>query len=233
MGAAVDFLATRPLAANGPGSWVWWDWVARHRDDIWSRGAEHVVLTLVAVAVGTVLAVPAAIVASRVRSLTSPLLIVSGVIYTIPSLALFAMLVPWTGLSRTTALIALTGYTLLILARNALTGLADVPDDVKEAAHGMGYSWSRQLFRIELPLAVPAIIAGIRIATVTTIGLVTVSALIGQGGFGQLILDGFDRDFRTPIVVGCALSVALAVIADGALLVVQRVLTPWARVART
>src|SRR5688572_26039394 len=176
------------LAANGAGSWVWWDWVARHGDDIRDRGVEHVVLTAVAVLAGAALAVPAAIVASRVRSLTSPLLIVAGVIYTIPSLALFAMLVPWTGLTRTTALIALTGYTLLILARNALTGLADVPTEVREAAHGMGYSPARQLFRIELPLAVPAIVAGIRIATVTTIGLVTVSALIGQGGFGQLIL---------------------------------------------
>ena len=217
------------LAANGPTSWIWWDWVARHGDEVWLRTKEHVLLTVVAVAAGTLLAIPAAIVASRVRALVGPLLGVAGVVYTIPSLALFALLVPWTGLTRTTALIALTSYTLLILARNALTGLQEVPDDVKDAAHGMGFSWRWQLVRIELPLAVPAILAGVRIATVTTIGLVTVAALIGQGGFGQLILDGYDRDFRTPVVLGSALSIALAIVADVSLLVVQRLVTPWAR----
>jgi osmoprotectant transport system permease protein len=217
------------LAANGPGSWIWWDWVGRHGEEIWLRTREHMFLTVVAVGIGTMIALPAAIVASRVHRLAAPLLLTTGVIYTIPSLALFAMLVPWTGLSRTTALIGLTGYTLLILARNALTGLAEVSEDVKEAAHGMGYSWPQQLVRIELPLAVPAIVAGLRIATVTTIGLVTVTALIGQGGYGQLILDGYDRDFRTPLVVGSALSVALAVLADLGLLAVQRLVTPWTR----
>jgi osmoprotectant transport system permease protein len=221
------------LAANGPDSWIWWDWVGHHGSEIWLRTREHVVLTVLAVGIGVVLALPAAIVASRVRSLATALLVGAGVVYTIPSLGLFALIVPFTGLSRTTALIALTGYTLLILARNALTGLAEVPDDVKEAAHGMGYSSTRQLLRIELPLAVPAIIAGIRIATVTTIGLVTVAALIGQGGFGQLILDGYLRDFRTPLVVGAALSVALAVAADVALLGVERLATPWHDRTRT
>ena len=217
------------LAANGPGSWIWWDWVARHGGEIWLRTEEHLFLTAVAVAVGTLIAVPAAIVASRVRRLAAPLLATAGILYTVPSLALFALLVPITGLSSTTALVALTAYTLLALARNALTGLDDVPADVKEAAHGMGYSWRLQLVRIELPLAMPAILAGVRIATVTTIGLVTVAALIGQGGFGQLILDGYDRDFRTPIVVGSALSVGFAVVCDAVLLLAQRVVTPWAR----
>ena len=217
------------LAANGPNSWLWWDWIARHGDDIWLRTKEHVFLTVAAVVLGTLIAVPAAIVASRRRVFATPLLVTTGVIYTIPSLALFALLVPWTGLSRTTALIALTGYTLLILVRNVLTGLEEVPADVREAAHGMGYSWSTQLWRIELPLAVPAIIAGVRIATVTTIGLVTVSALIGQGGFGQLILDGYERAFRTPIVLGSLLSIGLAVAADLGLLALQRAVTPWDR----
>ena len=189
----------RAFAANGPESWLWWDWVARHGDEIWFRTKEHVFLTVVAVGLGTLLAVPAAIVGSRVRALATPLLLIGGVIYTIPSLALFALLVPWTGLSRTTPLIALTSYTLLILFRNTLIGLAEVPADVKETAHGMGYSWRRQLLRIELPLAVPSIIAGVRIATVTTIGLVTVAALVAQGGYGQFILDGYERSFRTPI----------------------------------
>ncbi|HEX7167652.1 MAG TPA: ABC transporter permease [Acidimicrobiales bacterium] len=217
------------VAANGPDSWVWWDWVGRHGSEIWTRTQEHVFLTVVSVVIGALIALPLAVVASRVRRLAPPLLIVSGTIYTVPSLALFALLVPWTGLTRTTSLIALTGYTLLVLARNTLTGLAEVPDDVKEAAAGTGYSWPRQLWQIELPLALPTIVAGVRIATVTTIGLVTVAALIGQGGYGQLIYDGLDRDFRTPIVVGSALSVALAVVADLGLLGVQRAVSPWSR----
>jgi osmoprotectant transport system permease protein len=134
-----------------------------------------------------------------------------------------------TGLSRTTSEIGLVGYTLLILVRNILVGLDGVPDDVRESAQGMGFGPGRQLLRIELPLAAPVIFAGVRIATVTTIGLVTVTALIGQGGLGQLILDGLIRDFRTPLVVGSVLSVALAVVADGFLAGVQRLLTPWAR----
>jgi osmoprotectant transport system permease protein len=154
---------------------------------------------------------------------------VTGVIYTIPSLALFALLVPWTGLSRTSAEIALVGYTLLILIRNTVTGLASVSPDVREAATGMGFGPTAMLLRVELPLAVPAVIAGVRIATVTTVGLVTVTALIGQGGLGQFILDGFTRDFKTPLVVGAVLSVALAVGADVALLGLQWVLTPWSR----
>jgi osmoprotectant transport system permease protein len=147
----------------------------------------------------------------------------------VPSLALFAMLVPWTGLSRTTAEIGLVGYTLLILIRNIVTGLDAVPDEVREAARAMGFTGRRRLLRIELPLAVPSIIAGIRIATVTTIGLVTVTALIGQGGLGQLILDGLIRDFRTPLVVGTVLSIALAVVADVGLVGLERLITPWAR----
>jgi osmoprotectant transport system permease protein len=217
------------VGVNGPGSWIWWDWVGRHGAEIWMRTREHVFLTAVAVLVGMTLAFPAAVVASRVRAVANPLLAVTGILYAIPSLALFALLVPWTGLSRTTALVALTVYTLLILVRNTLTGLKEVPADVREAAHGMGYSATRQLLRVELPLAVPAIVAGIRIATVTTIGLVTVTALIGQGGYGQLILDGYYRDFRTPLVVGSALSVLLAVVADVGLLGAQRLVTPWAR----
>jgi osmoprotectant transport system permease protein len=132
-------------------------------------------------------------------------------------------------LSRATAEIGLVGYTLLILVRNIVTGLDAVSPEVREAARGMGYSPTRQLLTVELPLAVPAILAGIRIATVTTIGLVTVTALIGQGGLGRLILDGFTRDFRTALVVGGVLSVALAVTADLVLLGVQRLATPWAR----
>jgi osmoprotectant transport system permease protein len=139
------------------------------------------------------------------------------------------MLVPWTGLSRTTSEIGLVGYTLLILIRNIVAGLDGVPEDVREAAVGMGFTRRRQLLRIELPLAVPSIIAGVRIATVTTIGLVTVTALIGQGGLGQFILEGLTRDFRTPLVVGSVLSVALAAVADLGLTGLERLVTPWSR----
>jgi osmoprotectant transport system permease protein len=159
-------------------------------------------------------------------------LAITGVLYTIPSLALFALLLPLTGLSRTTALIPLTLYTLLILVRNTVTGLDGVPPEVKDAATGMGYSPSRRLLRVELPLALPAIIAGIRIATVTIIGLVTVTALIGQGGLGALMLDGLQRAFRTPLTVGIVLSLALAVVADLLLVLALRLATPWQRAGR-
>jgi osmoprotectant transport system permease protein len=190
---------------------------------------EHVVLALLALFYGLIIALPLAILASRKRRLLPPILSVTGVLYTIPSLAAFAFLLPFTGLSRNTALIPLTAYSLLILVRNIVTGLDGVQPDVVEAARGMGYSPSRQLLQIELPLAVPAIIAGIRIAAVTLIGLVPVAALIGQGGLGAMMLDGFQRDFRTPITVAGALVIALAVVTDASLLLVQRLVTPWTR----
>jgi osmoprotectant transport system permease protein len=151
------------------------------------------------------------------------------VLYTIPSIAMFAVLIPWTGLSIWTALVPLTLYTLLILVRNIVTGLDGVPEDVRDAADGMGYKRLRRLASVELPLALPTIIAGIRIATVTTIGLVTVTAIVGQGGLGVFIRQGFQLDFRTPTVVGTVLSIALAVTADAILLLAQRLATPWAR----
>jgi osmoprotectant transport system permease protein len=215
------------LAAGDP--WVRWDWIADHGDVIWSATRQHIELTVIAVGLGLMIALPLSVLAFRVRRFYAPLLAGTNVLYTIPSLALFAFLIPWTGLSRTTAEIALVSYTLLILVRNIVAGLDAVPDDAREAALGMGFSRGRQLLRVDLPLAVPAIVAGVRIATVTTIGLVTVTVLIGQGGLGGLIMDGFNRDFRTPLVVGTVLSVALAVVADVTLIVVERLITPWTR----
>ena len=206
-----------------------WDWLSSHTDVILRAVREHVVLTGLAVGIGLLIAFPLALLVRRWRWLQTPVLSLTGILYTIPSLALLALLVPWTGLSRTTAEIALVSYTLLILIRNIVAGLDGVPPDVREAAEGMGYSRTRQLMRVELPLAVPVIVAGIRIAVVTTVGLVTVTALIGQGGLGQLILDGLTRDFRTEVVVGSLLSVALATSADLLLVGVQRLATPWAR----
>jgi osmoprotectant transport system permease protein len=209
--------------------WIRWDWVSNHLGDIASATRQHVELTAIAVGIGLLLSFPLALLARRWRWMENPILSGTGILYTIPSLALFAMLVPWTGLSRTTSEIGLVSYTLLILIRNILAALDGVPREVREAAEGMGFTRARQLLRIELPLAAPVIVAGIRIATVTTIGLVTITAVIGQGGLGQLILDGLIRNFRTPLVVGSVLSVALAVVADVALAGVQRLLTPWAR----
>ncbi len=212
----------------GP-KWLYWPWVQDHTDEIRDRLVEHIELTVLAVFFGLVIALPLALLSVRYRRLYGPVIAITGVLYTIPSLALFALLVPMFGLTRTTALVPLTAYTLLILVRNTVTGLDGVPPDVKDAALGMGYSRSRQILQVELPLALPAIVAGIRIATVTTIGLVTVTALIGQGGLGALMLDGFQRDFRTPLTVGIVLSLALAVIADLLLVLAQRIATPWAR----
>ncbi len=186
-------------------------------------------LTLIAVALGLLLSFPLGLVARRWRRTAGPILGLTGVLFTIPSLALFALLVPFTGLSRTTAEIGLVGYTLLILVRNIVAGLDSVPDDVLEAAHGMGFRPTGRLLRVELPLALPVIVAGIRIATVTTIGLVTVTGLIGQGGLGALIIEGINRDFRTPLVVGSVCSIALAVVADVALAGAARLLSPWSR----
>ena len=206
-----------------------WEWVGDHGDDIAAATRQHVELTLLAVGIGLLISFPLGLVARRWRRTSGPILGLTGVLFTIPSLALFALLVPFTGLSRTTAEVGLVGYTLLILVRNIVAGLDGVPDDVREAAQGMGFRPVGQLLRVELPLAVPAIVAGIRIATVTTIGLVTVTGLIGQGGLGALIIEGINRDFRTPLVVGSIGSVALAVLADVALAGAARLLSPWSR----
>ena len=212
-----------------PDPWVRWDWVRDNGDDILAATRQHVELTLLAVVLGLLIAFPLGLAARRWRRTSGPILGFTGLLFTIPSLALFALLVPFTGLSRTTAEVGLVGYTLLILVRNILAGLDGVPDDVREAAQGMGFRPVGQLVRVELPLALPAIVAGIRIATVTTIGLVTVTGLIGQGGLGTLIIEGINRDFRTPLVVGSVGSVALAVLADVALAGAARLLAPWNR----
>ncbi len=217
------------MLASASDPWISWDWVSSHTDQIWAAFRQQVELTAFAVAVGLVISFPLALLARRWHWSEKPILSAAGVLYTIPSLALFALLVPWTGLSFTTAEIGLVSYTVLILVRNIVAGLDAVPADVREAARGMGFGRRRQVLVVDLPLALPSIVAGVRIATVTTIGLVTVTALIGLGGLGQLILDGLQRDFRTPLVVGGGLCVLLAMAADLALIGLQRLLTPWAQ----
>jgi osmoprotectant transport system permease protein len=210
---------------------VRWDWVAAHLDEIGQRLVEHVELTVIAVGVGFVIAFGLSLIIVRRPGIEGPVTFVTGTLYTIPSLALFVLLIPYTGLSVLTAEIGLVSYTLLILIRNIVRGIRGVPADVREAATGMGYRPRERLWRVEVPLAVPAIIAGVRVATISTIGLVTVTALIGQGGFGYLILIGIQRFFSTELLVGAVCSVALAIAADGALVLLQRRLTPWARAA--
>lgn len=209
--------------------WLWWDWISRNTDLIWSSLREHVILTALALLIGLAVSVPLGVLASRKRWLYPPSLAITGALYTIPSLAAFSLLFPYTGLSRTTALIPLASYTLLILLRNVVEGLDAVPAEVKDAADGMGYSSMRRLVRIELPLALPTIMAGIRIATVTVIGLAAVAGLLAIPSLGNLIAIGQNRPIRTAVTVGIALSVALAVTSDLLLALLQRALSPWAR----
>ena len=211
--------------------WINWGWLLSHIPLFEDALSQHLTLTAIAVLGGLAISLPLGVAAHRWGALRNPVLAVSEIFYTIPSIALFSLLIPYTGLTVVTAEIGLIGYTVLILVRNVMVGLEAVPPDVIDAANGMGYRPLARLLRIELPLALPAIIAGIRIATVTTIGLVTITALIGLGGLGQLILRGFIENFHTPLVVATVLSIALALIADLTLAGLQRLAVPWSRSA--
>lgn len=206
-----------------------WDWIGDHTDDIRDRTIEHLQLTGWSVSIGFVIAMGMAMVSLRWRRAYAPLAALSGALYSIPSLALFAMLVPFTGLGFRPVLIALVTYTLLILLRNVVAGVDGVPPAVIEAAEGMGYEPWRRFLAVDLRLAAPAIIGGLRVATVTVIGLVTVGALVGSGGYGAFINDGLSRNFSTPIIVGGGLSIAMAIAFDLLFVLLQRVATPWAR----
>lgn len=215
---------------EAPNPWVSVDYVRDNSDAILSALRQHVTLTLVSVALGLLLAVPLALLARRFRRLETPLLGLSGLIYTIPSLALFAVLAPVTGLTGTTVVIGLTGYTLLVLVRNVLAGLAGVPDDVVEAARGMGIGPVRMFLRVQLPLALPTVLAGVRVATVSTVALVTVGIVVSNGGLGQLIFEGFNNNlYRAEILTASLLCVLLAAVADLLLLLLEKLLTPWTR----
>jgi osmoprotectant transport system permease protein len=210
-----------------------WDWVESNWTSLLQpRLIEHVRLTVVAVALGFAIALAAALLAHRYRRAEQPFALFSAFLYTVPSLALFQLLVPITGLTITTVEIALVGYTLLILFRNILAGLRGVPPDVLEAARAMGFTRRQTLLRIELPLAVPATLAGVRIAVVTTVSLATVAAFVLPEGLGAPIFDGLRTFFTTKLIAAGALAVALALAADGALVLLQRAVTPWARAGR-
>ena len=208
-----------------------WAWIADHLDDIAFRTGQHLWLAAIAVIAGFLISFGLSLVVIRVPRLYGLVTGVAGVLYTIPSLALFAALVPLTGLSTLTAVVPLTIYTLLIYVRNIVAGFQSVPADVLEAADGMGYSAWRRLRDIELPLAIPLIVTGLRVATVSTIGLVMIVSLIGDnfGALGLFIKEGIQTFFPTKVYVGAVLSLVLAFAADGLFVGVERAMTPWAR----
>lgn len=217
------------LTADGPPNpWFSWAYVTDNLEELAVAGKEHVLLTVLSVAAAVIVAFPLALLARRWRWLQGPLLGLAGALYTIPALALIAALWPVFGLSLKTVAIALTLYALLIVLRNLIEGLDGVDEAVRDAARGMGYGSARMLFAVELPLAMPTVMAGIRVATVSTIGLVTIGALVGHGGFGQLILGGFqDNFYHAEIMTGTLACVGLAVVAELLLVGAQRLLTPW------
>jgi osmoprotectant transport system permease protein len=216
---------------EAPNPWFDGSYVVDNWDTIVGYLGEHVRLTIGAVVLGSAIALPLALLARNSRLLGGAALGLSTIVYTIPSLAMFAFIFPFTGLSTTTVLIGLTAYSLAILVRNFLAGLQGVPDDIREAARGMGYGSVRQFWQIDLPLAMPAFMAGLRIATVSTVALVTVGVIVGQGGLGQLIIvNGFGANYyRPPIVFGTLACVVLALVADQLLALAGRVATPWTR----
>jgi osmoprotectant transport system permease protein len=189
---------------------------------------EHVWITVLSVALGLLIAFPLALLARRYRRLEWFVVGATTGLYTIPSLALFSLLLPLTGLTATTVVVGLVLYSLTILVRNLLEGLRGVPDDVRESALGMGYGGPRLLFRVELPLALPSVMAGLRVATVSTVALTTVGAIIGFGGLGNLLFEAVNTQFRPQVLAAGVLCVVLAVTFDLLLLALQRVLTPWA-----
>lgn len=220
--ASVSTGATNP--------WVSWDYVSTHVPELLAAGREHLLLTVTAVGLAVLVAFPMAVLVRRYRFLQGPVLTVTGVLYTIPSLALISLLWPVFGLSPLTVIIALAVYALLVVLRNTVVGLDEVDPNVVDAARGMGMDRRAILWRVELPLALPTIIAGIRIATVSTVGLVTIGALVGYGGFGGLILSGFQQNFwHAQIFTATVACVLLAIVFETMLHWVQRRSAPWAR----
>jgi osmoprotectant transport system permease protein len=208
---------------------VCWDWIADNFDRYVQPFWEHVFLTLASVAIGFAIAFTLALMAHQRRWLIGPITQITGILYTLPSVAVFFLLLPITGRGKTTAIIALVAYTLLIIFRNVITGLEGVPADSRDAGRGMGLTPRQLLWRIELPLALPEIMAGLRIAVTTTVGLASLAFLAGAGGLGEAIFD--DYNFRSNVLVAGGLTVLLAVALDLLVLAAQKLMTPWTRAA--
>ncbi|WP_336705975.1 ABC transporter permease [Oerskovia sp. USHLN155] len=212
-----------------PNPWFSWSYVQNNWGEISQALVEHTTITIQAVLIALVIALPLAALAHRVRWLAVPVLGTTGVMYTIPSLALFSILVPFTGIGRTPVLIGLVMYALLILVRNVLVGLQGVDPDVRDAAKGLGYGPTRLLAAVEIPNALPSIMTGVRLATVSTVALVTVGFVAGYGGLGTLMFRGFRSSYNAQIMTATLLCLLLAVVLDLLLLLLGRVLTPWSR----
>jgi osmoprotectant transport system permease protein len=204
-------------------------WIAHNLDRYWTPLGEHVELTVISVAIGFAIAFSLALIAHRRRWLVPPIIQVTGILYTLPSVAVFFLLLPITGRGKMTAIIALTAYTLLILFRNTIAGLDNVPAEARDAGRGMGLTERQLLWRVELPLALPEVMAGLRIAITTTVGLAALAFLAGAGGLGDAIFA--DINFRSNVLVASVMAVLLAVVLDLLVLGVQRAVTPWTRAA--
>ncbi|NJQ03683.1 ABC transporter permease [Streptomyces zingiberis] len=217
------------LAAN---EWICGEYLRSRSQELVDATVQHVGIALSSVALGLLVALPLALLVRRWRGLAGPVLGLTTVLYTVPSLALFALLMPVFGLSAAVVVTGLALYSLTILVRNLLAGLDAVPAETREAARGMGYGPLRLLLEVELPLALPALMAGVRIATVSSVSLTTVGAIVGHGGLGDLLYAGLDSYFKAQVLTASVLCVVLAVTADVLLLGVQRLLTPWTRTGK-
>lgn len=206
-----------------------WSWISQNAGLIGHLTGANIVLGVVPALLGLAISLPLGIACVRWRLLYPPVLSATSVLYALPSLALFVVLIPWTGLANTTVIIVLTLFSLCVIVPNVVDGLRSVPEPVRQSATAMGFGTLRRLVQVELPLAIPVVIAGLRIAVVSSISLASVGQLIGVSSLGYLFIDGYQRDFPTEIIVGIVLIVALAVAGDLVLVAVRRLLTPWLR----
>ncbi|MFE5295085.1 ABC transporter permease [Streptomyces sp. NPDC056632] len=210
--------------------WICGEYLRTRSQELTDATLQHVGITVVSVLLGLVVAFPLALLARARPRFAGPVLGLTTLLYTVPSLAMFSLLLPFLGLSSALVVTGLVLYSLTILVRGVLAGLAAVPEDTKEAARGMGYGSGRMLLEVELPLALPALMAGLRMATVSTIALTTVGSIVGRGGLGNLIEDALPTFFKAQVLAAAVLCVLLAVVADLLLLGLQRLLTPWTRI---
>jgi osmoprotectant transport system permease protein len=225
---AADGISIQPSCYSAlENKWFCMDYLRDRHHDLTAALWQHLQITALALLLGILIAFPLALIARRIPGLQGFILGSSTAIYTIPSLALFPLLVPFTGITMTTVVLGLALYALTILVRSTLSGLNGVPDEVRESATGLGYGRTRLLFRVELPLALPVMMAGLRVATVSTVALTTVGTLVSYGGLGNLIEDGVRTDFKAELLAAGVLCVVLAVVLDGMIVYAQWIATPW------
>ncbi|ARF56738.1 ABC transporter permease [Streptomyces gilvosporeus] len=217
------------LTAN---DWICGEYLRTRSQELVDATLQHIGITAVSVLLGLLIAFPLALIARHRRGAAGPILGLTTVLYTVPSLAMFALLTPVFGVSPAVVITGLVLYALTILVRNVLAGLQAVPAEVREAARGMGYGPARLLFEVELPLALPAVVAGLRIATVSTVAMTTIGSVVGYGGLGNLIASGMEGYFKAEVLTASVLCVLLALVADVLLMGLQRLLTPWTRTGK-